>query len=221
MLGEAFPAPNPAVDELHHRVANVFHLVGSLLHAQAACAPDDRSAAALRAADAQIRAFALLLDEQRGRPGSDAVCAARYIRRLAQHLRVACLDPRNITLELALPASLEMEERPCRALGLIVVECVMNAVKHAFPDRAVGRIGILLSGHGDDARLAVIDDGVGLAEPTGGGRGLSFVRLLAESCGGLASFENCGGGTRIGVALPTLDRHRAPTLRTADIVIAS
>lgn len=218
MRTEVFPAAQANVDELHHRVANVFHLVGSLLHAQAAYAPDDRSASALRAADGQIRAFALLLDEQRRGVGDGSLCAAHYVRRLSEHLRAACLDPRNITLELSLPRSLRMDERPCRALGLIVVESVMNAVKHAFPDRDAGTVGIMLAGHGDDARLAVIDDGVGLGEPRGAGRGLSFVRLLAESCGGLASFEDCGGGTRIGVALPTSDRLRAHAKPLVEVV---
>ena len=47
------------------------------------------------------------------------------------------------------------------AIGIIVNELVMNAVKYAYPDGA-GPIHVELKAQGDDLVLAISDDGVGL-----------------------------------------------------------
>lgn len=188
--------------ELHHRVANVFQLVGGLLSVQAARAPDRVSAEALRSADAQLRAFALLVDQLRARGIGRPVCAVRYLRRLAAHLEAACLAPRSIELALDLPIALPLGERVCQTLGLVVVECVMNAVKHAFAGRDRGQILVTLEGTRAGVRCTVGDDGNGFGGAAAGGQGLRLVHMLAADSGGHCRIESCGLGTRVIVLVP-------------------
>ena len=81
---------------------------------------------------------------------------------------------------------------PC---GLVLVELIGNAIRHAFPGRA-GTIDVTLqAGPDGTVTLAVADDGVGL--PAGfdpgkdGGLGLQLVRLLGA--GQLRGKLDCSG----------------------------
>jgi len=58
-------------------------------------------------------------------------------------------------------------------LGLIVNELVTNALKYAFPDRKSGVVLVDFSREGDDFRLLVEDNGVGMSNTVKGG-GLGF-----------------------------------------------
>jgi len=69
---------------------------------------------------------------------------------------------------------------------LIMLECVNNALEHAFPDRP-GRIAIVLSDDGVVRTLSIADDGVGIAEapaPDQGSLGLRIINALARQLGG-------------------------------------
>ena len=50
------------------------------------------------------------------------------------------------------------------SLGLIVTELVINALKHAFPDRRKGKILVDYRAYGTEWTLSVRDDGVGMPE---------------------------------------------------------
>ncbi|MEU6716735.1 sensor histidine kinase [Nonomuraea sp. NPDC046802] len=79
----------------------------------------------------------------------------------------------------------------------LVSEAVTNAVKHARAER----IAVELRDTGDRLRLTVRDDGVGGADPSGGGlRGLSH---RAAAVGGELRVESlAGAGTRVTALLP-------------------
>ena len=68
------------------------------------------------------------------------------------------------------------------AIGIVVNELVMNAVKYAYPDGA-GPIHVTLDASGDDVELAIIDDGVGLnvkTDPRSTGMGQRIVSAMAQ-----------------------------------------
>ena len=71
------------------------------------------------------------------------------------------------------------------ACGLIVNELVTNSLKYAFTNLSHGKIHICLStSNPDEARLTVLDDGIGLPEnmdiKSSNSLGLQIVRLLSE-----------------------------------------
>ena len=94
---------------------------------------------------------------------------------------------------------IEIDPDRAVAIGIIVNELVMNAVKYAYPDGA-GPIHVDLSAHGDDVVLAITDDGVGLnvkTDPRSTGMGQRIVTAMATKLD--ASVERDPGhiGTRI------------------------
>ena len=69
------------------------------------------------------------------------------------------------------------------SLGLIATELVINALKHAFPGHAPGKIVVDYRSDGPDWSLSVKDDGIGM--PTGtreaeAGLGTGIVEALAK-----------------------------------------
>jgi two-component sensor histidine kinase len=50
---------------------------------------------------------------------------------------------------------------PC---GLIINELVTNALQHAFPDKRIGNMSVILIKEDDKIVLTVADDGIGLPE---------------------------------------------------------
>jgi two-component sensor histidine kinase len=115
------------------------------------------------------------------------------------------VNPRRITLSIrADKVSLPIQAAiPC---GLIVNELVANALKHAFPGDARGRIDVELDRDAEGKIvLSVSDDGVGMPDgvdlANAATLGLQLVALLADQLGG-ALVVNPARPTRFCVRFP-------------------
>jgi two-component sensor histidine kinase len=95
------------------------------------------------------------------------------------------------------------------AIGIIVNELVMNAVKYAYPDHA-GPIHVDLNAEGDDILLSISDDGVGLngkSDPRSTGMGQRIVSAMASKLEATVERDPSHTGTRIMVRF---HRHKTP-----------
>ena len=125
-------------------------------------------------------------------------------------------------LELILPEELEQRSIEVKAdparLRQVLLDLIENADKYSPPERP---IRLELHSTGSGARIAVIDQGIGIpedeqetvferfkrgsnaAEKTGSGLGLSVVKLLVEGMGGRIELRSrLGEGSCFTVALP-------------------
>ena len=125
-------------------------------------------------------------------------------------------------LELMLPEELEQRSVEVKAdparLRQVLLDLIENADKYSPPERP---IRLELHSTGSGARIAVIDQGIGIpeeeqetvferfkrgsnaAEKTGSGLGLSVVKLLVEGMGGRIELHSrLGEGSCFTVALP-------------------
>jgi two-component sensor histidine kinase len=85
------------------------------------------------------------------------------------------------------------------AIGIIVNELVMNAVKYAYPDGS-GPIHVDLKAEGDRLALSIADDGVGLnvkADPRSTGMGQRIVSAMATKLDASVERDPAHVGTRI------------------------
>jgi two-component sensor histidine kinase len=87
-------------------------------------------------------------------------------------------------------------------IGLIAVECIQNAYKHAFPGGRAGDIWVELTRDGELAKLLIRDSGVG-AQPNAVRRstGLSLVEALVSQIDGTMQITS-DRGTTINIAFP-------------------
>ncbi len=88
-------------------------------------------------------------------------------------------------------------------LGLIANELVANALKHASPEGAAGKIRIGLWRYDDGTvRLSVSDTGRGIAPVAGGdGLGMRLVEGLARQVGARLEMQ-CEAGAAVYLTLP-------------------
>jgi len=152
--------------EVHHRVKNNLQLVTSLLNLQANRIGDPEVAALFADSRDRVRSMALV-HENLYRLGNFARVPMRaHLESVCAHL-LRAYAPRTgaVRLETELgDLTLDLDRAvPC---GLIVNELVSNALKHAFPDGRDGVLRVALTTvgatDGEECRLSVRDDGVGL-----------------------------------------------------------
>ena len=95
--------------------------------------------------------------------------------------------------------AIEIDPDRAVAIGIIVNELIMNAVKHAYPDGA-GPINVEIKAIGDDLQLAITDDSVGLnvkVDPRSTGMGQRIVSAMASKLEASVERDSNHAGTRI------------------------
>jgi two-component system, sensor histidine kinase PdtaS len=99
--------------------------------------------------------------------------------------------------------SIELPVALAQPVVLAVNELVINALRHAFPGTRTGVVAISLAMAGEDLRITVSDDGVGL--PPGdvdrNGYGTKLIRMMCRQVGARLSVEH-DGGTRFTMLVP-------------------
>ncbi|MFB9262546.1 sensor histidine kinase [Bradyrhizobium erythrophlei] len=167
--------------EVNHRVGNSLQIIASLLHLQANSAAQEDVKAALTNAMGRVAAVAQVHRRLYTSQDFKTVMLNQYLEALLEDLRRSAEGNRMSRLTLR-AAPIEIDPDRAVAIGIIVNELVMNAVKYAYPDGA-GPIHVELKPEGDDLLLSISDDGVGIGDttdPRGTGMGQRIVTAMAS-----------------------------------------
>jgi len=146
--------------EVNHRVGNSLQIIASLLHLQANSSNQEDVKAALTNAMGRVAAVAQVHRRLYTSHDLKSVLLNQYLDALLEDLRRSAEGNKMSRLTLKAEA-IEIDPDRAVAIGIIVNELVMNAVKYAYPDGA-GPIHVTLHAQGDDLALSIADDGVGL-----------------------------------------------------------
>jgi two-component sensor histidine kinase len=194
--------------EVNHRVGNSLQLIASLLTLQsnAAASPDVKTALA----DATGRVHAVAQLHRRLYTSDDVqqVAVDQYLSALLEDLRRSADSDRasQVTLD-ADPVDTHTDGAV--AVGVIVNELVMNAIKYAYPD-GTGPIRVTLKTTGPDtAFVSVEDDGIGFSDnddPVSTGLGQRIVKAMASKINGNIAHEQKKPGTRVSVSFSLTHR---------------
>ncbi|WAC59441.1 sensor histidine kinase [Brevundimonas sp. SL130] len=188
--------------EVQHRVSNNIQVVSSLLRLEAGMSKDPATRRALSEASART---AMIANVQRSLLDADGAAAPfdDLARRLVcDALNAAGRNDVTVMVEDARHALTAEEATP---VVLILLECVNNALEHAFPNRA-GRIDVRLYEDGPERRLEVRDDGVGpppdFDPAKGRSLGLRIVLGLAEQLHGRFDIVDAAPGALCVLSYP-------------------
>lgn len=195
--------------EVNHRVGNSLQLIASLLTLQGNAAASADVKTALSDATGRVHAVAQLHRRLYTSDDVQQVAIDQYLSALLEDLRRSADS--NRAAQVTLDADpVDTHTDGAVAVGVIVNELVMNAIKYAYPDGA-GPIRVSLKNSGpDSAVVSVDDDGVGFnesANPTSTGLGQRIVKAMASKVDGQVSHEQKQPGTRVSVAF-SLTRKR-------------
>src|SRR5690242_11949675 len=184
--------------EVNHRVGNSLQIIASLLHLQASSAPQEDVKAALTNAMGRVAAVAQVHRRLYTSHDLKNVLLNQYLDALLEDLRRSAEANRMSRLTLKADG-IEIDPDRAVAIGIIVNELVMNAVKYAYPDGA-GPIHVELRANGDELTLSITDNGVGLgakSDPRSTGMGQRIVNAMATKLEASVVRDPDHDGTRI------------------------
>jgi two-component sensor histidine kinase/PAS domain-containing protein len=199
-LREALDARGVLMREADHRIKNSLQLVVSLLQLQLGRVADADAKVALRAAITRVTSVSdahLALQQS---PDLSSIELHQMLMMLCA--RVGSLNP-AVLLDCGGACDVTLPAERAIPLGLIASELLTNALRHAFPPGAPGRVALRLNAGGGVVAVSIEDDGVGMPE-TGGRKGLGsvVVETLARQIGARVVTRSAAGrGTEVRVEL--------------------
>ena len=191
-----------ALREMDHRTKNNFQIVMSLLQLQANRSGNAEAKAALGEAVERLKAVSSVYDSLTlSSQGLGTVRLQDQLQEICERVRDGLL-PDGVTLETEFePMLVPHETGAC--IGIVVNELVTNACKHAFPDRG-GRILVTARRDGEQARIAVADDGRGMPGSARERRGLGtrLIEAFVQRVKGKSEISSSEAGTVHTIVLP-------------------
>lgn len=199
--------------EANHRIANSLSLVAALARQQLGGLKDDNATLAasevrgllLQLAgriDAVSRLHRMLSQGESEKP----IDIGGYLQQVASEAVASMAKPDRVVLHFATELGCRVPPERALHIGLIVVELVVNSIKHAHPAGIQGHIEIRCRRDPGAIVVDVTDDGVGLPEvfdeKAGAHAGLRLVNALARQIGASVRFESGGLGLRCEITAP-------------------
>lgn len=174
--------------EVHHRVKNNLQIVSSILSLQTGhVGGDQRILELLRVSRDRIRSMSFIHESLYQTRDLSSIDLGAYVDGLSRNLVMSYSLNGKVTLETQVThVDLVLDQAiPC---GLILNELISNSLKHAFSNNLKGTVSVALELAGEQVRITVSDDGIGM--PAGfddqrdGNLGLELVHTLVDQLDG-------------------------------------
>ncbi len=184
--------------EVHHRVKNNLQVISSILNLQSSYVKDQNTLNILRESQNRIKSMAFIHESLYQTKDFSNINFSEYVVNLSQNLIHTYSNSFNeiklkldvqtifLNLDLAIPS------------GLIINEIVSNAIKYAFVDNnEENTISIVMHPQGDNLKLIIEDNGIGLPEHIDfrntESLGLQLVITLIDQLNGNIQIDNTKG----------------------------
>jgi two-component sensor histidine kinase len=196
--------------EMHHRLANTFTVLTSLLRREFTLSASPELLDSLARYEARLVAFGNLHRSLVVGAASDWISVQPYVEHLCKALSEAILKPLGVRCEVVADAG-EFPSERCERLGLVITELVTNAAKHAFHGRNDGFVRVELINNKDALVCIVADNGVGTGMASLGA-GSKILKQLVRALGGNLVRVSGRNGTSV---IVTCQARRSSTSRPA------
>ncbi len=201
--------------EVNHRVGNSLQIIAALLHLQAAASGNEDVRSALAGANRRVMAVAQVHRRLYTSDDVQSVALDQYLKGLVEDLRSSAEEGESHRILLDAQA-VEVDPDRAVAVGVVVTELVLNAMKYAYPD-GKGPIRVHLHNEPSGRILLVVeDDGVGRDAPApeaGSAKGLGrmIVKAMATKLDAQWGQDDAHQGMRVtfGFAAHSKSRDRA------------
>jgi PAS domain S-box-containing protein len=201
-LRNAVEARGMLIREADHRIKNSLQMVTSLLTIQHRQLTDANAAAAILDAVARVNAISEVHLALQKSGDLQHVDFGAMLQELCSSLAIL----RNDTpIQCVLAGDLEIDADKAIPLALVVSELLTNALRHAYPIGADGKITVTAINGDTELNVTVEDQGSGLPAPENRSEGLGskLVRSLIQQLGAtIAISSEPGAGTKISITLP-------------------
>lgn len=187
--------------EVEHRVKNTLQLISSIVLLQGRGAADDGAKQALKAVQQRVGAVSVAHRHVGWVEDSEQVEVSGLVREIVGDL-AGSAGREGVEIDLELDSA-SIPGRQAAPVALLVSEMVGNALRHAYPEGASGRIQVAVRRTEDGFDLEVRDGGVGMAtDSPRTGFGLTVVQLMTQQLRGRLETVPTQPGLRLTVSVP-------------------
>lgn len=196
------------LEESRHRVGNSLQIVAAIILLKANSVDSEDTRRHLHDAHKRVMSVAAVHEHLYATAASGPVELMPYLEKLCEALSHSMIgDNRTISLTARGDGG-GATRRDAESLGLIVTELVINAVKHGFGEHIRdGKITVSYDVSGQDWKLTVADNGVGLPEGVFAqpktGLGTGIVKALAKQLDAQLVTVSSSEGTTVTVTHAT------------------
>jgi chemotaxis protein methyltransferase CheR len=199
--------------EMQHRIANSLQIVASILSLKARMVESEDARLHLMDAYNRVMSIAAVQRQLLASRRSGMIRIDDYLADLSERLATSLTE--KACLSVVVEGTATIESNKAVAIGLVMTELIINALKHAFPNEQDGRISVTYKTAGPDWSFSVLDNGVGLSSTHGGysGYGTRIVDALAKELDAQVSVKSGSTGTLVSLIHST---HANPEVSAAD-----
>ncbi|MCX5855025.1 MAG: PAS domain S-box protein, partial [Deltaproteobacteria bacterium] len=195
--------------EIHHRVKNNLQVISSLLSLQSQYLEDKGLLEIFRESENRVRTMALVHEMLYQSEDLSAIGFDSFIRNLVGFLLQSYrTDSSAIKVNLDVH-DIHLDIAAAIPFGLILNELISNALKHAFPGEAEGKITLIMRVEGDRIVARFQDSGVGFPETLDfrntQSLGLQLINILVGQLRGTIELA-VDGGTTFNITFPIPDK---------------
>ena len=127
------------LEEMRHRIANSLQIIASILLLKARSVQSDETRGHLQDAHKRVLSVAAVQRHLQASGHGEAIAVAPYLSKLCSALATSMIgEARPVALETKVSGGTMLSSEAV-SIGLIVIESVINALKHAFPQKQDGR----------------------------------------------------------------------------------
>lgn len=200
-LRAALDAKTILLHEVDHRVKNNLTMIGSLLRLQARTIDDPAISAKLDSMLERVDALAVVHRQLYQSQDIASFDIGEFAGNLTRDV-VGSSGRSDIMLAINADTLL-VDAAHASALGLILNEILINAVKHAFADGRAGKLTLQVGEENDQGIIRICDDGPGLpATKRTKSIGMSLITRLARQARAEARWTNTMPGTCVTITFP-------------------
>ncbi|MBS1637247.1 MAG: sensor histidine kinase [Bacteroidetes bacterium] len=181
--------------ELHHRVKNNLAVIAGLFNLKLNSTPNDEARNVLVECRNRVKSMALIHDRLYKSDSLSNINFVRYIEELVREISASYPGQnKNIVVHTHIQ-NINLNVNTAIPLGLLLNELLSNCYKHAFTGRDSGNIEISFIREGDQIKLMVADNGIGISPGYDQTEsiGVTVILSLAEQLDGACSFINKEG----------------------------
>ena len=191
------------LEEMRHRIANSLQIIASILLLKARSVQSEETRGHLQDAHKRVLSVAAVQQHLQASGRGEAIAVGPYLAKLCAALAESMIGE-TVSLETKVNGGTVVSSEAV-SIGLVVIESVINAVKHAFPqDKTDGRIVVAYETAGSGWTLSIADNGVGKphegAADAKSGLGTSIVQALAKELDANVKFVSDQHGTTVTIA---------------------
>ena len=192
------------LDEIYHRVANSLQIIASIVSMKARRVISDEARRALEDAHSRIISIAAVQRHLHASAVGGPIALIPYLTSLCEAISHSMInDDQSISIEIRGRGG-NVSRQDAESLGLIVVELVINSLKHAFGGTTTGGlIVVTFDATETEWTLSVSDNGGGKQGDViiaGGGLGTGIVAALASQLNALVVTKSSPEGTSVSIA---------------------